>query len=308
MESNYNASSLMLPNLFSNVSYHPKFADKDIQMWEGKTLSELSWRVFCGDALEVLKALPKESFNCVVTSPPYFWLRDYKVEGQIGWEDSVEEYVNALVQIMDEIYRVLLPDGTLFLNIGDTYYSGKGESQGVDKKSPKRRFGLRAVDKGGGLGLKLRPKTAIGIPWRVAIEMSQQKWILRSSIIWNRQFSLPESVKDRPRRTYENIFMFTKGRKYFFNREPLERDGEEDIWNIPARTEPNGLDTAPFPDLLVQRCLEIGCPENGSVLDPFVGSGTTMRVALNAGHSAVGIDLNQTFCQYIVKRLAEERL
>ncbi|MDE0270954.1 MAG: DNA methyltransferase [Gammaproteobacteria bacterium] len=119
----------------------------------GATSSGTPWAILCGDALVTLRTLPQESINCVVTSPPYFWLRDYRVQGQIGLEETVEDYVEKLSNVLDETRRVLRRDGLLFLNISDTYYSGKGESQGVDKKSAKRRFGLRAVDKSGGLGI-----------------------------------------------------------------------------------------------------------------------------------------------------------
>jgi DNA modification methylase len=261
------------------------------------------WRVFQGDSANVLKTMQAKSVDCVVTSPPYFWLRDYGVDGQIGLEERVDEYVLAIDKVMQEIYRVLKDNGVLFLNLGDTYYSGKGESQGKDRKSNKRRFGLRAVDKSGGLGINLQRKSIIGIPWRVATQMCQGKWILRSPIIWHKQKGLPEAVLDRPRRSYEFVFMFVKQRKYFFNREPLvEQEFDEDVWTITPRIKTNGsgtLDTAPFPDELVERCLKIGCPKNGVVLDPFSGSGTTMRVAFASNRSALGIELNAEFCEYI---------
>ena len=132
------------------------------------------WRLYCGQAKEALRLIDDASVDCIITSPPYFWLRDYKVEGQIGLEESVDGYVVAVTDVMSEALPVLKPTGTLFLNIGDTYYSGKGESHGADKKSSKRRFGLRAVDKSGGLGIGLQRKSIIGIPWRVAIKMCQQ--------------------------------------------------------------------------------------------------------------------------------------
>ena len=208
---------------------------------------------------------------------------------------------------MDEAYRVLYKDGLLFLNLGDTYYSGKGASQGVDRKSNKRRFGLRPVDKSGGLELGIQRKSIIGIPWRVAIEMMQRKWVLRTPIIWHRENALPESVKDRPRRSYEYVFMFAKNRRYYFNRQPLvDREFDEDVWTIQARPRiTSGIDTAPFPDELVSRCLEIGCPVNGLVLDPFAGSGTTLRVAIRSKMSVIGIDLNPVFCKYIVQELKD---
>lgn len=271
---------------------------------EGRTQTGVNWTVYIGDAYEVLQQLPGESYNCVITSPPYFWLRDYGVERQIGLEESVDGYVKSIGKVMDEAFRVLTKDGVLFLNIGDTYYSGKGKSHGVDRKSRKRRFGLRSVDKSGGLGIGLKPKTLIGIPWRVATEMIGHGWILRSPIIWYRKHALPESVKDRPRRSYEHVFMFTKSRRYYFNRHALEEAEQEDMWTIAARPKTsNGLDTAPFPDELVQRCLDIGCPPNGNVLDPFAGSGTTLRVAIQSGKEATGIDLHPDFCEYMINEL-----
>ena len=276
-----------------------------IKHWSGESYTEATWDIYYGDALRVLKTLPSEHFNCVITSPPYFWLRDYGVTGQIGHEENVSGYVEALANIMDEVYRVLNREGLLFLNLGDTYYSGKGKSHGVDPKSSKRRFGLRAVDKSGGMDIGARPKSAIGIPWRVALEISTRKWVLRSAVIWHRKHALAEAVMDRPRRSYENIFMFAKNRKYYFNREALKNVVvEEDVWTINARPKvTNGIDTAAFPDELVERCLELGCPEDGRVLDPFAGSGTTVRVAVNSGRSAIGIDLNPDFCKYMVNDL-----
>lgn len=286
--------------------------------WSGKSQNGQSWHLFEGDAHTVLQQLPDNTYHCVVTSPPYYWLRDYKVEGQIGQEKTVDSYVDAIANVMDEVRRVLRDDGLLFLNIGDTYYSGKGKSHGKDPKSNKRRFGLREVDKSGGMGIGLERKTLIGIPWRVAIEMSQRHWVLRSSIIWHGKQGLSESVMDRPRRSYEFIFMFAKSRFYYFNRKALaaqrvkligqdqEFNQGEDVWNIVARPKAaNGLETAPFPDELVQRCLEIGCPEGGHVLDPFVGGGTTLRAALQTGRSATGIELNPEFCNYIVAQMQD---
>ena len=263
------------------------------------------WKVYLGDALAVLKKLPADEFDCAITSPPYYWLRDYGIEGQIGHEETVTEYVKVMADVMDEVRRTLKDQGLLFLNIGDTYYSGKGKSHGVDPKSNKRRFGLRAVDKSGGVGIGIRPKSMIGIPWRVATEMAKRQWVLRSAIIWHRKHALTEAVMDRPRRSYENVFMFAKDRRYFFNREALRNIVvEEDVWTIPARPRAtNGIDTAPFPDELVERCLEMGCPPGGKVLDCFAGSGTTVRVAIASGRSATGIDLSPAFCQHMVDQL-----
>ncbi len=277
-----------------------------IWKWNGSRTTGHTWRIINGDALEKLQGLDNESANCVVTSPPYFWLRDYGVDGQIGMEDTIGEYVSSVNTIMTEVYRVLRKDGLLFLNMGDTYYSGKGMSHGRDKKSSKRRFGLRAVDKSGGMGMGIQRKSILGIPWRVAMEMASSGWVLRTPIIWHRENRLPEHVRDRPSRSYEYVFMFAKDRKYYFNKQPLiDQKVEEDMWTIAAKPRSTGsIDTAPYPDELVKRCLEIGCCPEGTVLDPFAGSGTTIRVALAMGHSAIGIELNREFCLYAVEQLS----
>ena len=277
--------------------------DNGVHKWSG-TAHNQEWTLFCGNAVEALRHIENESVHCIITSPPYYSLRDYGVDGQIGLEDTVNEYVNSLCDVMDELYRVLRKDGLLFLNLGDTYYSGKGASHGKDSKSHKRRFGLRPVDKSGGLGAGIERKSIIGIPWRVAIEMTSKHWVLRSPIIWHRDKALPESVRDRPHRSYEYIFMFAKDRKYYFNRKPLvDKQIDEDVWTITPRPSGVEIETAPYPDELVSRCLEIGCPEGGTVLDPFAGSGTTMAIALQNGRAAIGIDISNVFCEYILNHL-----
>ena len=247
-----------------------------------------------------------DSADCIVTSPPYFWLRDYCVDGQIGLEETVGDYVSSLVDIMREARRILRAEGVMFLNLGDTYYSGKGKSHGSDAKSKKRRFGLRAVDRSGGLDLGLQRKSLIGIPWRVALALAEDGWVLRSAIIWHRRNRLPEHVRDRPGRSYEYVFMLVKNRRYHFAKAELPGDFDEDLWTISAQPRQNGgLDTAPFPDELVLRCLDVGCPTPGVVLDPFVGSGTTVRVAISTGRSGIGIDLNRSFCEYAASTLGQ---
>lgn len=272
--------------------------------WSGER-GKARWGVLCGDARTVLTSMPDEWVDCVITSPPYFWLRDYGVEGQMGLEPSVDEYVSNLCAVLEEVRRILRKDGLLFLNVGDTYYSGKGQSQGVDRKSAKRRFGLRAVDESGGMGIGLQRKSLIGIPWRMGIALSTSGWVLRSSIIWHRVNRLPEFVRDRPSRSYEYVLMLAKDRRYFFDKRPLiEQDIEEDVWSIPARPRSAaGIDTASFPDELAKRCLDIGCQEEGVVLDPFLGAGTTVRVALEMGLSGVGVELNRDFCKHAVEQL-----
>lgn len=266
----------------------------------GHTREGIAWDVHRGDVKTVLAGFHEGRFHCVITSPPYFWQRDYNVEGQIGKEPKIEEYVNTLADAMDAVKRVLRRDGLLFLNLGDTYYSAKGEPKGIDRKNGARRFGLRAVDAS---GLGVPRKTIIGIPWRVALEMVRREWTLRSPIVWQRDGSIPEpTAKDRPWRTYEMIFMFSLSPRYHFSREGL--GGEEDIWNISSRPKnTKGIHSAAFPEELVEKCLRIGCPEGGAVLDPFAGSGTVLRVALRSGRAAVGVDLSEQFCEHMAREL-----
>ena len=276
-----------------------------LNLMGGCTKAGVPWEVHCGDARETLDALNESHFACCITSPPYFWQRDYEVDGQIGKETKVERYVEAIVETMEQVRRVLRDDGVLFLNLGDTYYSAKGQPKGNDPKNKARRFGLRAVDAS---GLGFPRKTALGIPWRVALQMIEQGWILRSPIVWQREGAIPEpTAKDRPWRTYEMVFLFSKEPRYFFNRDGL--GSEEDIWKISSRPKNNnGNHSAAFPDELVKRCLSLGCgrdegPMQEPILDPFAGTGTVLRVAVEAGHPATGIDLSKKFCRYMADQL-----
>lgn len=272
----------------------------ELHCWTGKTNSGTPWEVHCGDVLETLKTFQENRFHCAITSPPYYWQRDYQVTGQIGLEPTINGYVNAIANSMDEVQRVLRKDGLLFLNLADTYYSAKGKPKGPDQKNKARRFGLRAVDT---TGLGVPRKTIIGIPWRVAIEMIGRGWTLRAPIIWQRGSTLPEpTAKDRPWRTYEFIFMFSKSPRYHFDRTAL--DGLEDVWLISDRPNSSkGLHSAAFPNALVERCLAIGCPKEGEVLDPFAGTGTSLVAAVESRRPAVGIDLNGDFCKHMVNVL-----
>lgn len=246
-----------------------------------------------GDSAAMLKTLPADSFNVAVTSPPYYWARDYGYEGQIGHEERVEDYVTALADAFDEVKRVLHPDGVFFLNIGDTYYSGNGQPHGYDPRCSSRQFmrrKLRAVDRG---GWDIPKKSLIGTPWKVAFEMQRRGWALRCDIIWNRCNAFAEpTARDRPHRQHEHVFMFAKSRFYSFDRSALV---EEDVWNIPIERSVRIDHNAAFPTELVKRCVEAASPKGGTVLDPFVGSGTVLDVALSLGRHAVGIDLSQKY-------------
>lgn len=276
-----------------------------VKTYQGATDRGLFWRVIEADVITGLRVIDNESVNCIVTSPPYYWQRDYEVDGQIGHEASVEEYVEALQATFSEARRVLRDDGVLFLNIGDTYYSAKGQPHGRDAKHRGRQLSrrkLRAVD---GPGLGLPRKSLLGIPWRVALALQQDGWVLRSCIIWQRPAPMPEpTAHDRPWRTHEPIFLFAKSPRYWFDRDAL--NGDEDIWRISARPYNPGVHFAPFPLELAERCIRAGCPEGGVVLDPFVGSGTSMAAALALGRSAIGIDLKPEYCDFVRKRLEDE--
>jgi DNA modification methylase len=260
------------------------------------------WRVYQGDCRKVLQDLPAGRVNCVVTSPPYFWQRDYGAEAQFGLEPTIDGFVSNLRETFDGLRRVLASDGTVWLNLGDTYYSAKGRPHGKDAKHRSRRLpALRAVD---GPGLGLPRKSLIGIPWRVALALQADGWTLRSAVAWVRSSAVPEpTAKDRPWRTYEHVFLFVKSTRYHFDRAALH--GEEDVWSIePDRNSGGrGIHYAPYPRALVARCVGAGCPEGGVVLDPFLGGGTTMSVSLAMGRSAVGIELNPVFCDLAARQL-----
>jgi hypothetical protein len=213
-------------------------------------------------------------------------------------EPDIDGFVTNLRMTFEGLRHVLASDGVVFLNLGDTYYSAKGRPHGEDAKHRSRRLpGLRAVD---GPGLGLPRKSLIGIPWRVALALQEDGWTLRSDIIWVRNSAIPEpTAKDRPWRKFEHLFLFSRSPRYFFDRDALE--GEEDVWFIePERNSiARGTHYAPYPRELVRRCVAAGCPDGGVVLDPFVGGGTTMSVALDMGRSAIGIELSGEFCDHI---------
>jgi site-specific DNA-methyltransferase (adenine-specific) len=257
-----------------------------------------------GDSATALKSLPSESFNVAVTSPPYFWVRDYGYDGQLGHEDSVETYVEGLMQVFDEVKRTLHPEGVFFLNIGDTYYSGNGQPHGSDPKCSSRDFIRKKVRPVDVSGWDIPKKSMIGIPWKVAFAMQERGWTLRSSIIWNRCNAFTEpSARDRPHRQYEFVFMFSKSRFYSFDRSKLV---EEDVWNIPIERSRRAKHNASFPTELVRRCIEVGSPPGGHVLDPFVGSGTTIFTALEHNRNVVGIDMGEDYIDYIQTTLESE--
>lgn len=257
-----------------------------------------------GNSLSTLQSLPDNCFNTAITSPPYYWARDYGYAKQIGHEDSAVEFVKSLANVFDEVKRVLHPEGVFFLNIGDTYYSGNGQPHGQDPRCSSRLFmrkKLRAVDRS---GWDIPKKSMIGIPWMVAFEMQRRGWTLRCDIIWNRGNAFAEpTARDRPHRQYEHVFMFTKSRFYSFDRSALV---EEDVWNIPIDRSVRIEHNAAFPTELVKRCIQTSSPVGGTVLDPFVGSGTVLDVASQLGRHAVGIDMSPRYVSAVRKFLQKQ--
>ena len=262
--------------------------------------------VFQGDAEVLLKQFPSNFFRCCITSPPYWGLRDYGTEGQIGAEEEPSDYICHLVAVFEQVYRVLTEDGTLWLNIGDSYTSGNRGYRAPDKKNPVRAMSYRAKTPDG-----LKPKDLIGIPWRLAFALQKAGWYLRSDIIWEKPNCMPESVKDRPTRAHEYVFLFAKSLKYYYDyesvREPSGRN-RRTIWSIPTDPFP-GAHFATFPQKLVEPCILAGSQPDDWVLDPFFGSGTVGVVCEQQHRNYVGIELNPEYVNIAVERVRRtERL
>ncbi len=267
----------------------------------GETDSEL----IAGDALHVLRTFRGGVFRCCVTSPPYWGLRDYGIAGQIGAEERLADYVEELVAVFAEVRRVLADDGTLWLNLGDSYTSGNRTWRDTDKKNPARAMSYRPPTPEG-----LKPKDLIGVPWRVALALQADGWYLRSEIIWHKPNCQPESVKDRPTLAHEHIFMLSKSERYYYDheaiKEPANGSGRlrnrRSVWSINTDPFP-AAHFATFPPALVEPCIHAGSRKDDIVLDPFIGSGTTGMVALRLGRRFVGIELNQEYVDIALERL-----
>lgn len=257
-------------------------------------------RIITGDSRTALAEIEAGSVQCCVTSPPYFWLRDYGVDSQIGHEPDVNGFVNVLGDVFDAVKRALADDGVLWLNLGDSYYSGNGQPHGKDPKSSSRNFRrqkLSPLDVG---GMGLPKKSLLGIPWLVAHELQRRGWTLRSEVIWCRPTALYEpSVKDRPGQQHEHVFLFSKARWYSFNRAMLP---EQSVWHIPHERNVKGHNAA-FPEELARRCIVSGSAAGDTILDPFGGSGTTGLVAQREGRKAILVELNPEYVTTATRRI-----
>ena len=261
-------------------------------------------RILVGDARLVLADIAAGTFQTCVTSPPYWGLRDYGIEGQIGAEVDLNDYLRDLVQVFREVRRTLRDDGTLWLNIGDSYTSGGRTWRQTDKKNAARGMDYRAPTPEG-----LKPKDLIGVPWRLAFALQADGWYLREDCIWNKPNGLPESVKDRPSRVHEYVFLLSKNEKYFYDYEAVKEPavngstkGLRSVWNI--NTEPlKEAHFAAFPTQLVARCLTATSREGDDVLDPFFGSGTVGLVAQQLDRKFCGVELKDEYAAIARKRL-----
>jgi DNA modification methylase len=312
----------------------------------------ITQQVLQGDCRQILKTLADNSVHCIVTSPPYWNQRDYGVVGQIGLEATPAEYVQVMVEVFREVRRVLRPDGTLWLNLGDTYcndlkWGGSSGGKNLLKKAEgKHNY---AVGTPGGFPatrqrkvVGLPSKSLIGIPWRVAFALQEDGWILRQDIIWHKRNPMPESVTDRPTKAHEYIFLFSKSGKYYYDAEAIkepvtgnahsrgkgknpkrmaadryvrsnatfdttimyETRNKRSVWTVATQAY-SEAHYATFPEKLIEPCILAGCPEGGTVLDPFGGSGTVGQVATRFNRNSILVELNPEYIGQIEKRTDE---
>ena len=298
-----------------------------------------------GDCKQVLATLPAGSVQCCITSPPYWGLRDYQTDGQLGLEPTPEEYVANIVAVFREVRRVLRDDGTLWLNLGDSYTSGNRADR--DPALVSSSSGL--TNRSNGLDrartpVGLKPKDLVGIPWRVAFALQADGWYLRQDIIWHKPNPMPESVTDRCTKAHEYIFLLTKQLKYYYdneavkeagNYEPATRDksaegytadyafgdrfssgarqygvagkrNKRSVWTVTTKPY-KGAHFATFPPDLIEPCVLAGSKPGDTLLDPFNGAGTTGVVAMRHGRRYIGIELNADYLEMSCKRIQGER-
>lgn len=312
--------------------------------------------ILLGSCLSLLPTLPDCSVHACVTSPPYWSLRDYGVPGQLGLEATPEEYVAKLVAVFREVRRVLRDDGTLWLNLGDSYAGSWGNQGRKPDRGTQRKANGPMMQRFGGYGEldtrrrtgswvndhpHLKPKDLVGIPWRVAFALQADGWYLRSDVVWAKPNPMPESVRDRPTKSHEYVFLLTKSERYYYDRravseptvsthgsgngyrraarlsyadgggprgsdapwQPAASRNRRTVWTVPTRPF-KGAHFATFPEALVEPCILAGCPEGGTVLDPFFGAGTTGVVSARHGRGCIGIELNPAYAAIARERLS----
>jgi DNA modification methylase len=294
------------------------------------------------DCLQGLKELPDCSVNCCVTSPPYYGLRDYGHDGQIGLEETPELYVQKMTEVFREVRRVLKDDGTLWLNLGDSY-NGVGQKNEQQAGSPKQKTNKGALCQSAKNIQGIKPKDLIGIPWMVAFALRADGWYLRQDIIWHKPNPMPESVTDRCTKSHEYIFLLSKSARYYYDADAIKEkmvgaphnpgnkakpdaghlrndfgtDRMDKVWGKDGMANKRSVWTvttkpfseahfATFPEDLIVPCIKAGCPEGGIVLDPFMGAGTTAVVARKLNRNYTGFELNPDYIKIAGKRLYQE--
>jgi DNA modification methylase len=298
-----------------------------------------------GDCRKTMRKWKEQGIKAqtCVTSPPYYGLRDYGHNGQIGLEESPEQYVANMVEVFACVWDVLEDDGTLWLNLGDSYSAG-GRGGGQEGSIQQGNKGSITGEVFGTWKVQgFRPKNLLGIPWRVALALQDWGWNLRQDIIWNKPNPMPESVTDRCTKAHEYIFLMSKSQKYYYDHDAIKEEAhttdnsdrnrdESRLNNTPGRTRMNGLTTnhyetknkrsvwtvntkpyegahfAVFPTDLIEPCILAGAPVGGIVLDPFMGSGTTAQVAQNLNRQYLGCELNPDYEPLQKKRLRQMSL
>ena len=297
-----------------------------------------------GDCIEKIKELQNNSIDCVVTSPPYWGLRDYGVDGQLGLEKTYQEHIQNIVKLFKVIKPKLKDSATIWLNYGDSYASTVNGTKAKNIKNDDRGF----VDKPfSTIQGNIKPKDLVMMPNRIAIALQENGWWIRSEIIWHKPNPMPESTKDRPTNCHEKLWLITKSKNYYYNADAIKEDSiyapnkthekerpkgyykgkwsspekgsrhdgsfkairekknKRNVWTIPTKPFKNAH-FATFPPKLIEPCIKAGCPENGIVLDPFGGAGTTGIVAKSLNRKSILIELNPKYINIAQKRVQEE--
>ncbi len=296
-----------LKDTAANRALHPertpqwRFEDPDLRAQA--FYADQHTLILDGDvALSLRKlALAQVRVDCIVTSPPFYGQRDYGHRDQLGLEEHPAEFIEALVEVFRLCRPVLRDTGSLWVNLGDTYWSGKGQHRSLEPKQGARRFGVRPQDKRGD-GLWARPKQLLLIPHRFAIAMQDDGWLVRNDNVWVKPNPIPDQVRDRCSMSHEYVFHFTKQRWYFFDRDRVARQvpsGKRlpplDTWELPS-AKGNGIHRATFSEDLIKIPILATTPAGGVVLDPFCGSGTSLAFARRHDLRSVGLDLKPEFC------------
>jgi DNA modification methylase len=299
--------------------------------------------IYTGDALEVLKTLPENIFNCAVTSPPYFGLRQYLPAGskdadkEMGKENTPEEYVKSMVAVFSELKRVLRDDGVFWLNIGDSYANASVSGPlGRNTSRPNRTHTEAGIKPKAGIS-GIKRKELIGIPWMLAFALRADGWMIRQEIIWHKANAMPEAVEDRCTKNHEQIFMLVKSADYLFDRSAIQEKASGkgggasfgrqkfDVTGTKAQSRKYSrpvyetrnkrtvwsINTRPvkiahfaaFPEELVEPCVLSACPPDGIVIDPFAGSGTVGVVCKKHKRNFVGIELNPAYVKMAGERI-----